>query len=271
MSNSSFLPDDYLEQKADRRTNVISLTLFTIVMLGVFLAFLFTNQKWAEVKNEQGRINAEYQTAAQQIQEVMELETQKEEMLQKAELAATLVERVPRSVLLAELINRMPPRLSILEFELKSEQIKAVAPREDKDKDKDKRLGPKRPATKEQATATETKKVRPPRYAVSVSLVGVAPSGLEVSRYLAELNGYPLLREVTLEYSEEKDIEGQTLQQFAIKMQLAEDADVRNIEPLTVPRDLVDPMSDELRLRAADLPFKDNAAASAFPVTNEGD
>ena len=37
-NNSSFLPDDYLDQRADRRTNLISLVLFAVVMLAVFLA-----------------------------------------------------------------------------------------------------------------------------------------------------------------------------------------------------------------------------------------
>ena len=60
-SNVSFLPDDYLDQKAERRTNLISLVLFVIVMLGVFLAFLFTNQKWAIVKRDQARINVRVQ------------------------------------------------------------------------------------------------------------------------------------------------------------------------------------------------------------------
>ncbi len=101
-TNASFLPDDYLDQKAERRTNLISLVLFAVVMLGVFLAFLVTNQKWSDVKNHQERINAHYQEAAQQITELVELEEQKSEMLLRAEIAAALVERVPRSVLLAE-------------------------------------------------------------------------------------------------------------------------------------------------------------------------
>ena len=52
MSHSSFLPDDYLEQRAERRTNLISLVLFAVVMLGVFLAFLFTNQRWSVVNDD---------------------------------------------------------------------------------------------------------------------------------------------------------------------------------------------------------------------------
>ncbi len=120
MSNTSFLPEDYLDQKADRRTNVVSLTLFGIVMVAVFAAFLFTNQQWTQVKAAQASINSQYQDAAAQIERLNELERQKNQMLNKAELAAALVERVPRSILLAELINRMPPRLGLLKFDLRS-------------------------------------------------------------------------------------------------------------------------------------------------------
>ena len=66
-NNASFLPEDYLDQKAEQRTNLISLVLFAVVMLGVFLAFLFTNEKRSEVKQDQEVINARYQEAAEQI------------------------------------------------------------------------------------------------------------------------------------------------------------------------------------------------------------
>jgi hypothetical protein len=105
MSNASFLPEDYLDQRAERRTNLISLTLFAIVMIAVFTAFLVTNRQWSQIKSAQRAINDEY-------------------MMSKAELAAALVERVPRSILLAGLINRMPKGLGLLEFELKSDRVR---------------------------------------------------------------------------------------------------------------------------------------------------
>ncbi len=245
--NASFLPDDYLDQKAERRTNLISLVLFGIVMVGVFLAFLFTNQKYAMVKRDQNAINANYQAAAEQIRELVELEEQKDQMLQKAELAAALVERVPRSVLLAEIINRMPERLSLLEFNLESEQIK---PRRPKPAERE-RLKPSRAKTrKNAANENDRKRIRPPRYAVSISLVGVAPTGQEVSRFLAELVDYELLRAVTLEYTEEKAVESQLMQQFQINMKLDPAADVRSVDPLLVPRRDRDPLSDEFYIES---------------------
>jgi Tfp pilus assembly protein PilN len=241
---NTFLPEDYLAQKAESRTNLISLILFAVVMLGVLLAFLVTNQKYSQVKKEQMIINARYQTAAEQITELTELEQQKSEMLQKAKLSGALVERVPRSILLAELINRMPDRLSLLEFHLESEPLKPAIRRQvDRGAG---RMGPKRGQTKAEAGET-MEQVRAPRYEVKINLVGVAPTDLEVSRYMAELNAYPLVDGVTLDYSEEKEIEEQLMRQFAIYMTLDPDADVRNVEPLILPRSLVNPMSDEMR------------------------
>jgi Tfp pilus assembly protein PilN len=245
-NNATFLPEDYLAKKAERRTNIISLVLFAVVMGGVFLAFLVTNQKWTQVKQRQEDINGRYQQAALQIRELNQLETQKEEMLHKAELAAALVERVPRSILLAELINRMPERLSLLDFQLESEKLKPVINRDD-DGDGAKRIGPRRAKTKEEASE-DNKKIRPPRYRVELSLTGVAPTDLEVSRYLAELNAYELLNDVTLEYSEEKDVEGQIMREFKINMELAMDADVRSTDPHIPPRNIDNPMTDEIRI-----------------------
>ena len=258
-TNASFLPDDYLDQKAERRTNLISLVLFVIVMLGVFLAFLFTNQKWAIVKRDQGKINVRYQEAAEQIKELIELEEQKTEMLQKAELAAALVERVPRSFLLAELINRMPPRLSLLEFELTSERIKPAAARTANPAGG--RLKPRRAPTKQEATA-EKRKIKAPKYKVSIELIGVAPTGQEVSRYLAALNTYSLLTDVTLDYTEEKEVESQIMQRFKIRMYLDPTADVRDVDPLIIPRRIDNAMTDPLGIKAAGLPGTVRAKSS---------
>ena len=246
MSTASLLPEDYLAEKAERRTNLICLSLFAVVMAAVFGAFLFTNKQWTRVKSDQEFINARYQQAGMQIQKLSELEQQKKEMLQKAELAAALVERVPRSILLAEFINRMPDQLGLLEFTLTSEKIKATAPTRVQTTA---RLGggAKRAQTKQEAEEA-IKKVEPPRYRASIVMVGVAPTDRQVAQYMSELNKYDLLFDVTLEYSEETEIEGRMMREFKIKMSLDPDADVRHIEPLIVPRDLKNPMSDDVQL-----------------------
>ncbi len=249
MNTSSFLPEDYLAKKAERRTNVISLTLFMVVMAAVLGAFLVTNRQWNQIKAQQEQMNVAYQEAGEQIAKLSELEKQKEEMLRKAEIVSALVEKVPRSILMAELINRMPDRLGLLKFELKSEQVKrvtTVAPTAPTGRHK----GPTRGLTMQQAQDT-VQKVEAPMFRVAVTMVGVAPTDLEVSRYLAELNAYSLLNNVTLVYSSEKDFAGQTMREFKIDMALASQADVRQVDPLIKPRGLRNPMDDGMEYAPA--------------------
>jgi hypothetical protein len=265
-NNASFLPEDYLAQKIERRTNVISLILFAVVMAGVGGAFFLTTHKWKQVKANQTAINTRYEQAAEEIRDLAELEAQKDQMLDKAELAAALVERVPRSILLAELINRMPERLSLVEFDLKSEKMKPyVARMADPDKKPSSRLKPKKAATKEQVEK-EAKKVQPPRYLVRVALVGVAPGDLEVSKFLAELNAYPLLDDVSLVYTEEKEFDQQLMREFKINMVLETDADIRDIDPMVMPRDAINnSLTNELRF-----PTTEAEALSAASTDDAG-
>lgn len=233
-------------------------------MVAVFGAFLVTNRQWTQVRAAQQSINVAYQEAAIQIEQLTELEDQREQMLHKAELAASLVERVPRSILLAELINRMPPRLSLINLTLTSEKI--IKP--DVDPAANTGTGrlaagrPERASTKEEA-AQQSRRIEPTRYMVRVTMTGVAPTDLEVSRYMAELNNYDLLQNVALEYSEEHEIEDQTMRQFRIKFTLDPDADVREIQPLMKKRSIHNPMVDELRFAPA------SGAARPNPRTGE--
>ncbi len=151
MSTTSFLPEDYLDQMAERRTNLISLSLFAIVMVSVFAAFLVTNRQWSQVKKARASINTQYEEAAVQIERLNELEQQKNQMLSKARLAAALVERVPRSILLAELINHMPPRLGLKEFKLNSEKVLPPRPQNTRRARSGRLRGPMRALTREEA------------------------------------------------------------------------------------------------------------------------
>ncbi|MCI0364331.1 MAG: PilN domain-containing protein [Phycisphaerales bacterium] len=258
MTQSSFLPEDYLAQKAQHRTNIISLTLFGVVMSAVVGAFFVTNRQAQLVKNLQETVNAQCLQAGSKIDELKQLDLQKEEMLQKAELAGALVERVPRSILLAELINRMPEKLALLTMDLKSERIKVSAKETAMEKDGKGRMKPgtERAKTKQQVGETVAKP-ETPRYKVTIVMTGVAPTDLEVSKFMSELNAYALLRDVTLEYSEQKVVNEVAMRQFKINMALDPDADVRRVSPLMVPR-VKNPMVDQMEFN---IPGRTNAGS----------
>ena len=266
MSTTSFLPEDYLDQKAERRTNMISLSLFGIVMISVFAAFLVTNRQWSHVRKARASINAQYEDAASQIKRLNELEAQRDQMLNKAKLAAALVERVPRSILLAELINRMPPRMGLLKFVLSSDKIKVAAPKKAR-----KRTGrlkrPTKGRTREQIAREQgggPKQVNVPRYRVAVTLVGVAPTDVEVSRYIAALNAHPLLQDVILKYSQERTVDDSRMRQFEIQMKLNDKLDVRDVAPMI--RGKTEPMSGQTMIT----PSIDGSIAAVLPAQEGG-
>lgn len=237
--SASFLPEDYVREARDRRTAVLALILFVVVMGTVFAAFLVTNRQWAEVRNAQSIMNDETAAATGEIEEMTSLEAMRSQMVEKAELARGLIEPVPRSVLLACLVNTMPKDLSLLELALTSEEIKVpraaaiAAAAAAKNEPKVRRNA----QTKEPAGPP---KPEPVRRRVAIMATGVAPSDLDVSRWMTALARVAFLSNIRLEVSEDKDFGGTTMRQFKVSMRIEPDADVRGwagIEEIRRPAD----------------------------------
>src|SRR5690606_27271743 len=96
----SFLPDDYLARKAQRRSNFVCCMLFLIVMTAIGVAFVVTEKSVAADREQSALVNKEYAAEAKRIALVQELERKRQTMAQQAELAASLLEKVPRSFIL---------------------------------------------------------------------------------------------------------------------------------------------------------------------------
>jgi Tfp pilus assembly protein PilN len=240
---ATFLPDDYVREARERRSGFFALALFAIVMGSVFAAFLVTNRQWTSVRTAQANINGETEKAAKEIAEMKRLESMRAQMVEKAELARGLLEPVPRSVLLASLVNTMPADLSLIELEVKSEEIKsqkAAAPQgaDPKARRMTKGKEPEAPA-----------KPEPVRRRVVVNATGVAPDDLDVSGWMGALSKVPFLSGIRLEVSEEKEFGSTMMRQFRISMRIEPGADVRDWDGLKdlarsreeMPRD---PMAD---------------------------
>ncbi|HEB60211.1 MAG TPA: hypothetical protein ENJ06_00135 [Phycisphaeraceae bacterium] len=239
-SDSSFLPEDYVEQRAERRTNVLSLTLFAIVMTAVIAAFLVTNRQWNTVKTQQRAINIAYTNAAKDIEQLEILQEQQTKMMHKAELTSALIERVPRSILLAELINRMPENVSLLEFSLEQKEPKKVRGRHGASSTtRDlKKKSSRRSTKKEEKEKQEEQVIEVPKYETVMKMTGIAPTDVEVSAYIAALNQCDLLKSVTLKYTENSMVEDKQVREFNISMVLNPQADARHIEPMMAQRSI---------------------------------
>lgn len=234
---SSFLPEDYLRRKNERRSILISLALFAIVVMGIIGAFFVSYRQWNTVKQRQEQINREYAVETQKIEELKQLEAQKTEMLEKAEVTTALIEKVPRSILLAELINRMPKQLTLSELNLKSKRINDT-PRPTNAKPRS-IAGPRTAAAaKAKKEAEQPVKPKPvaPRFEFKLEIVGLSASDEDVADYVASLVQCPLLQKVEMLYSGTVTIEDVEMRKFRVEAQIRPTADARKIEPLHVPR-----------------------------------
>ncbi|MCC6320686.1 MAG: hypothetical protein IT438_04525 [Phycisphaerales bacterium] len=241
MGGSSFLPEDYLRRKSERRSIVISLSLFAIVVMGIVGAFFVTHRQWNTVRQRQQEINSEYALETQKIEQLKKLEAQKAEMLEKAEVTTALIERVPRSILMAELINRMPKQLTLTEFALKSKRINDAPKPSNAAKAKPRSLAG--PQTKASIAAKEKDKeaqVKPkptaPKYEFRLELIGLGASDEDIADYVSALVQCPLLMKVEMIYSGMVVVDEVEMRKFRVEAMIRPTADARQIEPLQIPR-----------------------------------
>lgn len=245
---ASFLPNDYVQRKAEGRSGVLMIGLTSIVMFGIAAAFFVTNRQWATVKSLQLEINKQYAQEAQKIEQLKSLETQKSEMLDKADVTVSLIERVPRSILLAEMINRMPTDLTLTDFGLTSSKINDPKPDKKDAKPQPRSLAGKPTATKGGKAAAgkakgkaaddkpEPEKPKAVRYQYTIAITGLSRTDQQVADYTAALQQCALLEKVEFKSSSDVNIDKLTLRKFRIEAVIRSTADAREIEPLHIPR-----------------------------------
>jgi len=247
--NMSFLPEDYLARRVARRTNIICITLFAVVLAGVVGAWFVTTRQHGQIADQREEVAAAYDHAAKQLQQVEELSQKREQMVRKASITSQLKERVPRSLILAELINHMPMTLSLIELEL---EAKDAAPAE----------APRTSLARARARLAEKQDVGDDVVPVItvLNLTGVAPSDTEVSQFLRELREHELFVGESLQYSEQVEIEKQPMRKFRIELEINPAVDVSNIEPTRIARQelKMDPMGGERDLDAVAAPLDDS-------------
>lgn len=224
----SFLPDDYLERKAQRRTNAICATLFLVVMVAIGSAFTYTERAMREAEREHDAIERRYTDAAKRIEQFQQLQEKQRTMAMQAELTSSLLEKVPRSFLLAEITNSMPSGVSLLDLVLESKRRTTPSPaksnsafeKKSSAKDTTKRKGPPAPEAKV--------------YDVHLKITGIASTDVQVAQFITKLNQSTLLRDVNLVVSEEyKGGTGQDannlMRKFQIEMMVSPTADVASL------------------------------------------
>ncbi len=212
----SFLPDDYLERKARRRTNLVCAVIFCGFVIGVGTMSFLNGRTKSALAEREAKAEVEYAQAAQRIKQVQEMQEKQKRMARQAELTASLLEKVPRSYLLAEFTNALPAGVSLLDFSLSS-LVRQTQPQ---------------PTTKfeqkQAALKTAPAEVRPRVYDVRIQLTGIAYTDVQVAQYISKLSESPLLQQVSLMLVEEHQQDGQKLRKFQLEMRLNPEAEVRS-------------------------------------------
>lgn len=260
--NRSFLPEDYLEKKIQRRTNAICVTLFVIVLGGVIGGFYVSDRQTREVHKRQREVNLRYEEAAKRLSQLDQLQEQKTQMMRKAAVTGSLLERIPRSLILSELINNMPTTLSLLELEMSTKTLRRSQPKVttmlDVAKNKSAAgVNPNQPMPEPEVDLTE----------VSLNLIGVAPTDVQVAQFISSLNQADLFYEIELIYSQEQKIEDHLMRKFRIAMKLDQEVVMQDLEPKKIRRSLIqDPMGTTIMISAdGSLILPDEAPDPADP------
>lgn len=235
----SFLPDDYLARKAQRRTNIICAALFLVTMGGIASAFTLSERATRDLVRRHNDVDQRYAEAAKRLDQVKQMQEKQRRMAHQAELTASLLERVPRSYLLAEITNSLPAGTSLVDLKLESKPRPVIA-------------GPVKTPFEQKKAELEAAKAgkpagppppQPKVYDVSVRLSGVAQTDVQVAQFINRLSRSKLLSDVNLVVVDEFALDNDKVRKFELNMQLN-------------PKAVVDPAKDAPKTAAVELQVK---------------
>ncbi len=223
-SQLSFLPEDYLEMKAQRRTNAICASLFAVVICAIGAAFHITERSMKAVQAEYAEVMRRYSEAAKPIEQFRQMQDQQRKMESQAALSASLLEKVPRSFLLAEVTNALPPSVSLLDLGLEAKARTVTV-----NANQYQTIYEQKKAEIDAAKQNAVTGAKPKEYDVTLRLTGIADNDVEVAAFMTNLKKSELLTNVNLVVSDEfaPSSKDNKLRKFQIEMTLSPTADVK--------------------------------------------
>lgn len=230
----SFLPEDYLEQKYNRRAMIFCAVLAALVLGGLFLWFQHRSKDHAKVLAEFNEVNNNYVEAARKIEQVKRMHEQQREVVHHAELAASLVERVPRSNMLAEITNSLPVGVSLIDLAMTSTTHLSAAPAPAVNTFAMHKAAVEGGADKGvDALGLGTK---PAQFDIKVKITGIARDDIQVAQLISRLSHCGMFQDVNLIVSDTFQEQGQptdaknkpaSLRRWQLEMMVDPRAEVR--------------------------------------------
>lgn len=203
-----FLPDDYLELRTQRRTNILWALVFLVVAGSIGWAYMIAQKKVQQAQGINQQIKEEYAGQTKSIDLFKKLQDEQNKLNTKAELVGSLGERVNRSNILAELTNRLPTGVYLTDITLngkrRSDSGKTVTDR-----------------------GAASGQAKPILYDVSMKVKGLAYTDTQMARYMSNLQNCPLFLKVQFELTDETLYKEVKLRMFELSVTLDPNADTR--------------------------------------------
>ncbi len=214
MAKINFVPTDYIQQRESGKVNLIYLLLFGLLMGAIAVTFSAIKMRQRVVSSELAHIEAKMAQAGTQIARLEELKIKTDTMVKQMAVIAELLEPVPRSIILASLTNSLPRGVSLLELKLKENEIKAGTATTAGASQYQKAAA----QAKQQNAATALP--QRPQTETIIEIRGIAPSDIEVAKYIARLNVDVLMDNVALIQSKEHTIDESQFREFKLRAKL---------------------------------------------------
>jgi len=233
MLNINFVPDDYIQSSESRRTNLMYLVLFGVVMAALGGSFVSIKIRLRALCARERLVNEKTAQAQDAIRQFEELQTKRRAMMKTALTTAELLEPVPRSILLASLTNNLPEGASLLRLNLVQKEPKQTPPVATSNQ--------YRAAQAKNAADTQPKVSREKLLETHIDIEGVAASDLQVAAYIESLSNSRLLEHVALVESKENKIKNSVFRQFRLTAMLRKDVHLtsRDIDLIRAKREKV--------------------------------
>jgi Tfp pilus assembly protein PilN len=213
MANINFVPEDYVQNNESRRTNVMYLLLFGVVMIALCVSFMTIKIRQRACVIKEKLVNTKMTKIQEAIEQFEELQTKRGEMMRTALTTSELLEPVPRSVLLASLTNNLPQGVSLISLGLVQKENKQSLQAGSTSKYKAKQA--------QKSGSGDSQASRERLLDTHIDIEGMAPSDLQVAAYIERLSNSSLLNNVALVESKEHKVEeGTALRRFKLTAML---------------------------------------------------
>lgn len=210
MSKVDFLPNEYVQQRDTSRVNLLYLILLCAVMAGIGVTFSFIKLRQRSVQKELASITVSMSKARDQMELVEQLQAKGKGLMKTASITTGLPDVVPRTIILACLTNSLPDGVSLLNLKISDKAVVAAVVEE-----KSKTQYQAASAALAKSSENDAASVR--LVNTFIDITGIAPSDIEVAKYIANIGNSFLLDSVGLVESKEHVIDEVKFRQFKLQ------------------------------------------------------